>query len=178
MGPQQESLLHYRTISITKINEETKRYVNEALEIFIKNGAPDIFIIINSDGGNHYKSMEIFYMLSTYPGKITGYVQSYAFSGAVTILQGCSVRKMCADAKLILHEPTTMKYATDFYKIKTIEDIEKIKKELEACLKEICLIFSIRSCRYSPDFFTLLCRYFSIITADEALELGLVDEII
>lgn len=160
--------LHLRTIILRgRIDKKMKEDVDDALKHFIGQGCPKITIFIDSLGGDHYYSMKICEALFNYPGDTVGYVQIKAYSGAVTILQGCNKRKMASEASLMIHEPTP-----------TNPSNSDLIIELEACLQELCNLFSHRSGNYSPQFFINQCRKGAIITSKEALIMGLIDEII
>jgi ATP-dependent protease ClpP protease subunit len=77
---------------------ETSRKIIDAL---LLQGAPDISIIISSEGGISRIGLMIYDLLFTYPGRKTGIVLGGAHSAASTILQSCDLR-ICAEHATIL----------------------------------------------------------------------------
>lgn len=177
MRPEQEALLDLRAISLYGlVDKEMQTYVEDTLRYFVDQGSPDIMVFISSSGGDHCRSMRICQALSEYPGKTVGYVQIQAYSGAVTILQGCTIRKMRLGAELMIHEPS-LSDRLSLSELKNAELIKRLTADLEDCFEELCILFSGRSGRHTPQYFADQCHKGTNITAEEALQMGLVDEI-
>ena len=130
----------------------------------------EITVFINSPGGDTHTSLGIYDLIKSCNRKTIGIVSGIAFSGASLILQACKIRLMTANSRIMLHKSSvqvsgnidnaqqaldTFKNLDDkFFEIYASKSGEKVKQIEDAALGD---------------------KYFS---AKEALEAGLIDEII
>lgn len=164
-----------------EVDEAMAMYVRDALMILVANGSPNIRVGITSDGGDVKVGLAIYDFLNCYPGRITGIVGGFCRSFAMVVLQACELRLSLPHARMKIHD--------------VLVDIEKIKSEviLDRSLfdkfyddlvievkqnqLDINQIYSLRSKR-SIDFIRQLSEEDREISAQEALEFGLIDRIV
>lgn len=88
---------------IADISRHTFEDTGSIIEDLLCIGAPDIKVLISSNGGDVDFGLHIYDLISTYPGHSTGVVYCKADSMAATILQGCDVRLCAKHASVFIH---------------------------------------------------------------------------
>ncbi|PJE58545.1 MAG: hypothetical protein COU81_00180 [Candidatus Portnoybacteria bacterium CG10_big_fil_rev_8_21_14_0_10_36_7] len=157
------------------IDEDMAMYIRESLMILATKGNPDIKIIITSNGGNVGVGLAIYDMLRIYPGRVTGEAKSFCRSMATVILQACDHRMASANSKIKIHNVLVKDLSLSV--LRNPQKITKLIASLEADQKIINNIYSLRTGR-SLKKITRESDKDIIMTAQEALEFGLIDEII
>ncbi|MGA2666476.1 MAG: Clp protease ClpP [Patescibacteria group bacterium] len=130
----------------------------------------EVTVFINSPGGDTHTALGLYDLLKNCKRKTVGVVSGIAFSGASLILQACEKRLMTTNSQMMLHKSsvqvagyvdnaqealnTFRKLDEKFFEIYATRSGEKVKQIEAAALGD---------------------KYFS---AGEALEAGLIDEII
>lgn len=151
-----------------EINSETAKNVIKALHL-LGDTAP-ITLYLNSFGGCWYSGMAIYDAVKACGAKVSAYVVGSAMSMASIILQACDERFMYPHATLMLHDsaesvvdanPQTFQNWAD-YSRKSVLSMYKIYAE--------------RSGK-PASFWKRKCAADLVLTAPEALELGLIDAI-
>ncbi|OQA35428.1 MAG: Clp protease [Parcubacteria group bacterium ADurb.Bin326] len=149
-------------------------YAEEAIGRLSEYGYPAIRITLESRGGDNHFAVRLYRLISDYPGKTTGIVPNFAFSGAVTVLQGCRQRTMAKEANLLIHRPYRLEEST----LNLAEPVPEVSDgQLNQCFEELCLLYGGRSGRH-PLIFRHQCLQGTLISSDHALFLGLVDRVI
>ena len=148
--------------------------VIKALHLLDQKDEP-ITIIMNNPGGDWYHGMAIFDAIKSCQSEITIKVYGVAMSMGAVILQAADNRQLAPNSRVMIHygyagmdghSKTFQKWADEFKKIdKEMEDIllEKIREKHPTFKKE--------------DLEKLL-DHDSILSAKEAVNLGLADEIL
>ncbi len=175
LSSEQWELLYRRIIDLRGTIDATAHdYVKEAMERLADNGHLDFRVMLESRGGDNYYAWKIHDLFRGHSGRITGIVPDYAFSGAVTVLQGCHLRMMAMEAKLLIHRPYRLEEST----LNLAETIPEVSDDqLEKCFEELCLLYGGRSGR-NPHIFRQQCLEGTLISSSHALSLGLVDQLI
>ncbi|MBI2450922.1 MAG: ATP-dependent Clp protease proteolytic subunit [Parcubacteria group bacterium] len=134
----------------------------------------EIKVIIDSDGGGIDAGFDMHDIIRLSEAPITGIVYRRANSMAIIVLQACRVRKAMANASFYFHN---IKLDID----KEWNEIEKYLKEnydrLEKYQNRYYEIIANRSGR-STNEIRELCLLKKCLNAEEALKLGIIDEII
>ena len=176
MTPAQEQLLKDSRIDISGyINNETGMYVREAILRSLSNGkpSPEIMIHITSPGGGGTIAADIYDMIKFYPGKTVGVVHGTAHSAAATILQACDWRVATAHSSILIHN---MKHDGTGIDIDTLEDPVRIQELINVQLRRYRL-FAFHTRKPEAEI-RRVCGLNRPMTADEALDFGLIDQII
>lgn len=170
----QRKLLERNTIDIWgTINRDTTMYVREALQVLFLRDSPTVTITICSSGGNAEAGLDIYDLIRFYPGKSVGIALIAAGSAACTILQGCTKRVATPNAHILIHH-TKFEIAWDVLTDDT-KRAEFIKsKEHFLNSKQILA----KRTNKDLDVIFKKCEDDNWIPAKEALEFGLLDEII
>lgn len=172
----QKKLLDQNIIAIGgDIDSDMALYVREALLRLIGRGSPEIKIFITSGGGSLDASLGIYDGLRTYSGKTTGIVYGYAHSIAVIILQACKKRVGMRHSLFLIHNIRTQEIDLDI-----LCDPKKIAKFRDKLAKAQGMIYQILAQRTNQTIrkIKVKCSQDKVMTAEEALEFGLIDEII
>lgn len=134
-----------------------------------------IDIIMNTAGGDVYHGLGIYDLISNHPGMVTIKCFGRVMSMGSIILQAADVRQMSENATMLIH------YGTDAF-VGHTKDAERAAKESQrVCrLMEDILLSKIKSKqkRFTRAKLQEMMKFDTYLTAEEALKLGLIDEII
>ena len=127
-------------------------------------------ISINSFGGSVYTALSIYSLLKNHKGQITFRIDGTAMSAATIITSVPNARViMPRGAMMMIHKVSVGIYGNADDLKKTVEDIEKLEKN-------VLDIYAEKTGK-SVDVIQALMDKETYFTAEEALEFGLVDEI-
>lgn len=129
----------------------------------------DVEIGINSGGGEVDAANEIYTALRNYSGKVVTQIESSAYSAASIIAMAGDTVQISPVAQLMIHNAST--YATGNH-----NELDKTSNALKSTDKAIAKAYSVKTGRPVDEFLDLMDKE-SWIGADDALELGLVDEV-
>ena len=157
------------------VNPAMYEFVVAALAHLRCRGSPDLKVIIDSTGGDVSWGLDIYDQLRLYRGKKRGEVMCRAASMAAIILQACDVRACARHATVLIHHISLTSVSLD-----ELIDDAKLKKLLEKRLRDqdrLNVILSERSGKTIEEL-RVRCLEDRYVTSEEALEFGLIDEII
>jgi ATP-dependent Clp protease protease subunit len=132
-----------------------------------------IEIVFNSPGGSVFAGWMLFDVirgLSRAGHPVTTIAQGMAASMAGILLQAGDVRVIGAESYLMLHEVSTGAIG----KVSEIQDTAKLAERLT---RQACEVFARKSTLSAEELYERMSRRDLWLQAEEALELGLVDEI-
>lgn len=158
-----------------EIDGKTALHVREALLRLVAKGTPALLVQITSDGGNVDIGLDIYDALRLYSDKKTGRVVGYARSMAVVILQACQVRECARNAHILIHHVTRREVSLTVLRDKA--KLHELKGDMERAQTRICNILVERTGK-NLRLIREACRKESDMSAKEAKEFGLVDEIV
>jgi ATP-dependent protease ClpP protease subunit len=159
-----------------EVNSQMYLYIREALTLLNTNNVTEVTVKITSAGGDLDAALDIYDEFRHYPGTVIGQVMCQASSAAaLVILQGCHLRQCARHASLVTHKSRRYVELEDLSEEKIEEtraSMRKINSEIEAILCERTkkTVEEIRE-------FYLKDLKDQLVTADEALAFGLIDEI-
>jgi ATP-dependent Clp protease protease subunit len=157
------------------IDPEMAEYVRNSLTILLSKGAPDITLLITSDGGCGSCALDIYDMLRLYPGKVTGKVIAFAGSSAMVILQGCDDRQAAQHARLLVHNGITRDVTFDV--IQSKKERTRLRKRMDEQNNRVLAVWEKHS-SLSWKKLRALCKKDEDIYAHTAKKLGLIDVVI
>jgi ATP-dependent Clp protease protease subunit len=134
-------------------------------------GEQEIVLYIDSNGGYVSAGLDIYDIIRHSRAPVVGVVYRRANSMASVILQACQRRKAMRHSELALHDITTPPLT-----LADLEDQEKLKNTRRA-QEEIYQIINQRS-GMAVEEVRKICKEGKKLSADEALGLGLIDEVI
>jgi ATP-dependent Clp protease protease subunit len=176
MPKNKKKLLKKNIIDINgSIDADMAVYIRECTSYLRMHDNPDIEIRITSNGGTNSISLQIYDMLATYSGKTTGVVDGFARSGAVTILQGCTLRKSLFHSFILIHDPIISEVPLN--KLEKPEKVQEMIKKSTPGRDRMYAVLSRRS-KQSIEKICEQCALDKDMTAEEALAFGLIDEIV
>lgn len=131
----------------------------------------DLELEVNSNGGSVFSGFEMYSLLREAKCKTVAIVQSLAASAASTMMSACNVVRLSPVAQVMIHLPTSRAEGNQ-------NDMRHEGRVLESITQSILNGYELR-CRgkASRDRLDRLIRAESWLTAQEAVELGLADEI-
>lgn len=135
----------------------------------LPNDGSDVEIGINSGGGEVDAANEIYTALRNYQGKVTTQIESSAYSAASIIAMAGDTVQISPVAQLMIHNAST-------YVVGNHNELDKTSNALKSTDKAIAKAYSVKTGRPVDEFLDLMDKE-SWIGADDALELGLVDEV-
>lgn len=172
----QKKLLKQRIISIGgEVDGSMAMYVREALLRLMGQGSPDIKVLITSGGGSVSVGLDIYDAIRLYPGKTTGIAHGIASSMAAIILQGCTKRIAAVHSRILIHHISTREVNLDV--LRDQKRIARMRDDLEKDQTKLYAILAVRTKR-SINSIKNECVKDRQMTAEEALEFGLIDEIV
>ena len=170
------ALLKQGIISIRgEITTDTLDYMESCMLNLAIVGNPDIEIWFASHGGDIEVGVCIFDMIRLYPGVVTGYVVSYAYSSADIILQACDYRVASPSSRLMIHNCSlTRTYTYDQIKKglipkKSMSVIAEPQKRIISILKDVTGL--------TTQEIRKILKRGEVVSAKEAKRIGLLDEI-
>jgi ATP-dependent Clp protease protease subunit len=169
-------LLDHGIVEISgDIDGDMAMYVREAMLRLTAKGSPAVKVIITSGGGSVSCGLDIYDTLAYYSGEKTGVVQGFAKSMAAIVLQACQKRQSMRHAYLLVHHISTTQVGLDSMRKKA--KMARIKKEAEDDQVRLYKILGDRT-GHTVSEIRRACAKNQSMNAEEALEFGLIDEII
>lgn len=132
-------------------------------------GGQAVEVHISSAGGSAFDAIAIYDLLKKYPGKVTTYVDALAASAASIIAMGGSRVVMSKYALMMIHKPMV---DTGGNSDELLQDIQM----LNAVQSRLAQIY-IDKTGLSTENINSLINSVTWLTADQALDLGFIDEI-
>jgi len=177
LNETQRNLLQRNIIEITdeNIGGETFYYVREALLQLTARGSPDIQIFISCRGGMVDPGLDAYDMLRYYEGKKTGVVVGFAMSMAAIILQACDTRKAYQHAGILIHHIAQGSVSLDV--LRSPKKTAELRNSLERSQQKQYKILSGKTGKTVEEI-SKACERDVAMSAEEAKEFGLIDEII
>ncbi|ADG39901.1 ATP-dependent Clp protease proteolytic subunit [Leuconostoc kimchii IMSNU 11154] len=129
----------------------------------------DLEIAINSGGGEVDAANEIYTGLRNYQGRVIIQVESSAYSAASIIAMAGDTVQISPVAQLMIHNAST--YAGGNH-----NDLDKTSNALKSTDKAIAKAYAVKTGRPVDEFLAMMDKE-TWINADDAIELGLADEI-
>jgi ATP-dependent protease ClpP protease subunit len=129
----------------------------------------EILLEVNSDGGDLMVGTEIYTILRGYAGRVCAHIQSRSASAATVAMMGADEITAEPVALVCVHNPTT-------YRRGEQKDMQGAADTLEAC-KDVILNAYMDRAKVSREELSALMDRDVFITADKAVEYGLVDRI-
>lgn len=124
---------------------------------------------INSDGGDAFEGTAIYNLLKNAPVKTIGIVDGHAFSAATFILAACDKRIMQTGTMLLVHNAWTIAVGNADELRAVADDLDKLMESNRKLLLE--------RCKLSEEELIALMAEDRMITPEEALEFGFIDQI-
>jgi ATP-dependent protease ClpP protease subunit len=166
-----------RTLKIQDdITEQTAHDIAQALQRLVsQENAVPIIIIIDTPGGWVDAMNDIVTAIKACQAPVHGLVTGKAHSAGFLILQHCAKRQAYAGATILFHAPRiTAETMSRLITFPAEEDFVEYDSELH---REMIALIAGRSGR-SQDEIRELAKQERIVSAQEALALGLIDEIV
>lgn len=161
-----------------RISEKEAGRICDAIMAFNAENNDPILLYINSNGGNIDAAFSIYDVLRHSGAPVTGIVLQRAHSAASVILQGCKIRKALKHAQILIHNGSI---SIDKKVDEIQEDSEKVIREaIESSVKRRALMHAIYAERTgrSVEEIQKICIADKAVYAEEAKEIGLIDEVI
>lgn len=130
----------------------------------------DVVVDINSFGGEVDPAAQIYTALKDYKGKVTTKISSSAYSAATIIAMAGDTVRISPAAQMMIHNASSSADG-DYH------DMDKSSGMLEATNRTIAGVYAAKNGRTTDEFLQLMDKE-SWLTPQDALDLGLVDEII
>lgn len=157
------------------VNERMRKLLMEQLTILETMGSPKVELRIDSSGGDCDAGFAIIDLIRLYKGEVTGVIISRAHSMASIILQSCDYRKMSMNATIVIHSVRANSISLDTLRSKKL--LARKVQELED-LQYRGLSLYMQKATVPKKRIAAIMKEDRRMRSDEALELGLVDEII
>ncbi len=172
-------LLKKRIIYLSeRVSEKEAQRISEAIVVLNAQSDAPITLYINSGGGSIDAGLAIYDIVRHSAAPVVGIVQQKAHSAASVVLQGCRVRKALKHAQIIVHNGSvSMDKKFDDIHV----DIEKeIRATIEDSIKKRAFMYAIYAERTGKPVEEIkqICLKDKSVYADEAKQLGLIDEVI
>ena len=135
----------------------------------LANEEEDINLHINSGGGLVFDGMAIYNTLKNYKGKVTAYVEGLSASIASVIMLSADKVYMAQNSFIMIHNPKMGVFGEETDIEAKLEMMKKTKTQIMNIYKEKTGLDDERLSNMMDDE--------TWLTADEALELGFVDEV-
>jgi len=172
----QRALLKNNTINFQgDVDSKMALYVQESLLRLTSAGSPDITVFITGSGGEVSTRLDIYDFLRLYLGKKVGKVFGFARSMAVIILQACNEGLCSEHADILIHHINRSKITLD--EIRDENRLSGIRKNMETDQEKLYNILCKKT-KKDKRSITEACSKDTNMTAEQALDFGLIDGII
>lgn len=173
-GKLMDVLLNKRVVYLdSKITEdEAERIIKSIARLNAQDESREITLYINSNGGIIIDGMHIYDAIKQSKAPVTGIVMEKAISMAVVVLQACKTRKAHKHSNILIHNITISRA---WHKLG--ENLEEELKTVRYIQKNLDRLIVERS-GLPVEKVQELSMKETILQADEAKELGLIDEVI
>lgn len=131
--------------------------------------AEDVTLYINSGGGVLQAGHEIYCYLKSHKGEITAHVQSLAASAATIPMMACSKRIAEPVSVLCIHNPRSFAHGDHIEFRKAAVDLDTLKDSILNAYERVL--------NKTREEIAALMDEDKLLDANQALELGLIDEI-
>lgn len=152
--------------------EEAEKIGTAIIWLNAQNDSSEIILYIKSYGGTVAAGLDIYDIVRHSKAPVTGIVYSSANSVATVVLQACKMRKALRHSEIIIHN---IKITEEWQEFE--ENLEKTLKDTKIRQQRIYEIFSERTGKTIEEI-KKACRERKTMTAEEAKEFGLIDEVI
>lgn len=150
------------------------RFRNVAAAIYSADPTAHIVIDLNSEGGEVREALRIYQLLRAHRGKTECVVKTVCMSAATAILVACDIRRAYSAARFLLHDARA---PTDLVAGATAASLRRIADGVEHATNDILAACAVR-CHSSPGLLQSISAAGRELSAEEALGLGLVQQII
>lgn len=151
-------------------DEESATHFKEQLNQF-DDSVTDIVVNINSPGGDVFEGVAIYNMLKRHKAKVTVNVDGLAASIASVIAMAGDVVRMPSNAMMMVHNALSYSYGNADTLRETAELLDKVTTVL-------CTTYLDKSEKLNSDTLKALLDAETWLTAEEAFNYGLIDEVI
>lgn len=150
-------------------SETSANYFRQQLEQIPENAVIELYI--NSNGGSVKEGVSIYNQLKRHPAQKTGIVDGFCYSVALVILQACDKRIMNLGTSALAHNMLMEVYGNS-------KDLRQAADDLDNMMVSNRQIFLKRSeGKITEEQLIELMEAEKIMTPDECLEYGFIDEI-
>ena len=131
----------------------------------------DVFVHIDSPGGDAYEGLAMMNALRLYPGEVTTRIEGMAASAASIVAAGAGGRvEILKHAEIMVHEAWVFTSGT-------ADDMTKAAEDLERVSENIATVYADRTGKTVEECREIM-RAETWFTAEEAVAFGLADEVI
>ena len=173
----EECLLDSRTVILSvEVTGEGSGLYRKLAWLYAKDPGKEVRIILNSPGGEVYDGITIYNMIRHFTGKgmpVEVEVMGLCASMATVVLQAATRRVACRHTRFLLHEVSEFKLFSD----ETATEKEEEARELGIVNRMLAGILAERAGRQVEDVLMAIKRHELWMSAEEAREWGLVDEV-
>lgn len=171
-GSQDVELYLYGQIAEEPWRENDKSAKEFADDLLACEGK-DITLRINSPGGDIFAAQAIYNVLKAYPGKVTAHIDGICASAATVVACGAGKVVMPKNALYMIHNPMAC-----VFDMLDAEALSKMADTLEKVKETVVNVYKDRARdKMSADEIIRLMNEETWMSAEEALEKGLIDEI-
>ncbi len=176
MTKQEEDILRDNRLFLgDDIGRKSFFYVREAIMLKMSQGNPTLTIHLSSNGGDVAPGRDIFDFLKYYPGKKIGVGHALVASTAAIVMQACDWRVVTPYTNVLIHSVSGTRITLEV--IQNSDKMKKFVEELERVQGISTQILSSRTKKTAKQIIEI-CEQDASMSAEEAKEFGLIDQII
>lgn len=158
-----------------KVDGAMEDYVFWAFAYLRSAGSPEVKILVDSGGGDADCGQAIYDTIRLYEGKTQILALTDAHSAASLIVQACTLRTMTRHAKMCIHNPSRQSVSLDT--IVSTRRRTKLISSLRAYQAAMVLAYAHRTGKKESVIRKKMAEDV-MMTAQEAFNFGLIDEIV
>ncbi len=158
-----------------KVDKGMYEFTASSLAFLTVKGSPALEVVVDSGGGDVKAGLDIYDQLRLYTGAKRCVIKCVSASMAAVFMQACEVRACARHAGILIHHVSRNSVSLD--ELTNAKRLAKVIDNMKRDQDRLYAILSLRSGK-NTRIIKKRCEEDRFMTSEEALEFGLIDQIV